>query len=272
MAITPTVVNGEDAVRAAYRTFSQKVDNSMNLCATDRSYVLIPAMIKILKEWTIGFLASRILGGQFPSQGEVIDISHMTADSPEAVLLFSMSGLYSTPNAIVSPTLEEWCQGIGKNGVQFFETWVISPTLAQVLNWKNDFLRSVLLYTICHVLTSSLIFPDYAYSDPVDTSLGVRTLLLAKTGAYMHFYGLRSAREYINSFRMMLDSPQHVSVFTLGAVSKAYIHRSTQPTGMAAYDMALDIQKNKEESRTDCYIRKKGFIPRTACILSGKIN
>ncbi|KAJ2911568.1 hypothetical protein MD484_g8845, partial [Candolleomyces efflorescens] len=180
MAITPSVVNGKDAVKAVYQIFSQQVNNSMNLHPSQRPYVLIPPMIKALKELILGFFASRILSGQFPSQGEVIHICRMTAESPEAVLLFSMSRLYPAPS-VIKPTLAEWRR------------------VTQVLKWKTDFLRSILLYTIRHVLTSSLIFSDYAYSDPIDSFLGVRTLLLATTGAYMHFYALRSARQHVNS-------------------------------------------------------------------------
>ncbi|RXW15231.1 hypothetical protein EST38_g10619 [Candolleomyces aberdarensis] len=229
-SISVADILGEEAVEAAFDGLKECMGSREPTSAKLRR--TIEALVTITREWTLAFLMSRILCGQLPDQTELIDICEHTIDTPEVSVLFSMSRLHAgfPPNLITG-----WRQHVGNEVVAYFESHVTAPVRAAVIRWHHDFLRAALFYTLAHVLTNSRMFPDYDDSWPLDTNLKMKTLILARTGGYMHLYCKRAKSDFVTSFHMLLDSHQH-------------------PTGVKTYEMALDIQRLDPEPRFACHL------------------
>ncbi|RXW19488.1 hypothetical protein EST38_g6371 [Candolleomyces aberdarensis] len=233
MAITISDVIGEKAVAAALESFGENVKSSRKaLRFSEREPSIIRMAIKILKEWIQGIVISRILSGQLPNEFELMDICRLAVETPEVMMLFSISELQDISQPVAPAT---WRQELKPEAVIYFETRITAPAQALILRWLQDVLSAVVTYTLSHVLTNPRMFPDYANSWPMDNALQMKTLVLAKTGAYMHLYCKRSESSHVTSFNMLLDSHQH-------------------PTAIKAYEMAIDIQRNKSESDFDCHL------------------
>ncbi|RXW16175.1 hypothetical protein EST38_g9682 [Candolleomyces aberdarensis] len=187
MAITTSDVIGPEAVKAAQKTFRHCVAASQSSLPPQRREQAIQKWAtKILKEWTLGLVISRILSGQVPNQRELIDMCNLMVDTPEVLMILWESRLRDDVPYDTATT--KW---------------------RQLLRWFDELLRSILFYTIQHIFPNAHIFPDYADSWPIDSALKMKTLVLASTGAYMHLYSRREDKESIKSFNMMLDSYQH---------------------------------------------------------------
>ena len=109
---------------------------------------------------------------------------------------------------------------LDEKAAAYFEFYNIAFANAAVVRWHHDFLGAILFYTLAHVLTNSRMFPDYHDSWPISTSLQMKTLILAKTGGYMHLYCKRSRSEFVRSFHMLLDSYDHVSLLSQACLFK----------------------------------------------------
>ncbi|RXW18847.1 hypothetical protein EST38_g7016 [Candolleomyces aberdarensis] len=234
MAINVSLVLGDKAFESTFNSFREYVRScyAHQLVTLQRDAMIIQMLISIVRDWTLGVVVSRILGGQLPTEGELVSICLLVVDMPEVILLFSASNLQPVP---AGTPAAGWRATLGMDVALFFQTRVTAPVQAIVLAWHTSFLCSALSYTLCHVLTSPQMFPDYADSWPLDEMLQMKTLVLAKTGAYMHLYSDCSKSQFVNSFHMLLDSHQH-------------------PTGIMAYEMALDIQQKKSGSDYECHL------------------
>lgn len=123
----------------------------------------------------------------------------------EIVSSFSLQSPVHSSNLVYTTEL-------GPEVINHFESFVTAPVRTAVVRWHHDFLNAVLFYTLAHVLRNPRMFPDYDDSWPIDTYLKMKTLILAKTGGYMHLYCKRAKSEFVTSFHMLLDSYQHVSI------------------------------------------------------------
>ncbi|KAJ2932054.1 hypothetical protein H1R20_g5049, partial [Candolleomyces eurysporus] len=186
MAITASDVIGTDAVKAAQQNFRHFVACQSRIPRNLREQEVQRMATKILKEWTLGLVVSRILSGQVPNERELIDMCSLMADAPEVLMLLWESRLREDVPFDTATT--RWRKRPDAKVVSYFETCVILPAQTLVLRWFNELFCSILCYTIQHILPNARIFPDYADSWPIDSALKMKTLVLVSTGAYMHLY------------------------------------------------------------------------------------
>lgn len=99
---------GDEAVNAAFELLVQYSEHRHP--AAERLSKIIQLLVKILKEWTLGVIISRILGGHFPDPVELLDICGLVVDTQEVPLLFSTSG--ARPDPSLSSNIKSlWRQG-----------------------------------------------------------------------------------------------------------------------------------------------------------------
>lgn len=91
--INVTDILGQEAVDAAFDALKQCL-NARHPGPT-KQHRIVEVLVQVTKEWTLGFLISRILGGQLPDQTEILDICNHALDTPEVTVLFAMSKIHA---------------------------------------------------------------------------------------------------------------------------------------------------------------------------------
>jgi hypothetical protein len=227
MSITSSHIIGTAAVKAALQTLRGVVTSSRHQLQPLRAKLIEGTIMKILKEWVLAFMICRMLAGQLPNSIEAVHMCTLIVDTPEMLMLLWESNLCGDglPADLQAATwrsceysfcfltiiLSHQCLAVTPDIFNYLDSAIFQPAQRAVQEWFDSFLRYALFYTLHHLLPNPRLFPDYIDSWPMDTDLKMRTLVLAKTGAYIHLYSRNSESEDIQSFNMLLDAYQHVS-------------------------------------------------------------